>query len=317
MGREKVKALLKSWSDMRGKQKRDLLDEKVKGFKDRLDQLQDSESKVVKQVLLKIGGVSSIEQNKYREIAELVLASWENGRLRGLWKSFAKDDNLDEVDLLKILTETDVLAALNVAEAVRTKLYAIESLQARVKKRVLEKSVRDHLASNPWIIGPKWETYAVERRVTTVIRQQAEKAGLAEDAGRLDLALSSGDHLLVVEMMRPGKPLDWDHTHRCSEYIQMIKTALKTDEHFKTCDGYIIADRIDEIPALQDYLVGIRSQGITVKRWSDLLDEARAGWGEYLHILADRGKGDPRLTKLAADVASGGSRQKRYKRRNG
>ena len=304
-GRAKVKALLKSWSDMRGKRKRDLLDEKVEGFKDRLEILQESERRVVRQVLIKIGGISSMEQDKYHEIAELVLSSWESGRLRSLWKSFAKDDNLGEEDLLKILTETDVLAALNVAEAVRTKLYAIDSLQSRVKRRVLEKSVRDHLASNPWIIGPKWETYAVEKRVTTVIRQQAEKAGLTEDADRLDLALSSGDHLLVVEMMRPGKPLDWDHVHRCSRYIQMIKTALKTDGRFKSCDGYIIADRIDEDPALQDHLVHLRDIRITVRRWSDLLDEAKVEWGEYLHILpigASAIRGWPGLLQAAPAV---------------
>lgn len=302
-GRAKVKGLLRTWSDARGRQKRDLLDKKVRGFKARLDRLPNTERETVKQVLIKIGGIASMEEDRYREVAELVLSSWENGRLKGLWKSLASDDDMDEGDLLKILTETDILTALNVAEAIKTKLYAIESLQSRIKRRALEESVRDHLAANPWIIGPKWDTFAVEKRVTTVIRMQAKKAGLAKDKGRLDVALSSGDQLLVLELMRPEKRMDWDHAERCVKYVKMIRTALKTDERFKSYHGFIIADRIDEEPALQDYLVDLQDQGITVRRWSDLLDDAKAEWGEYLHILAERGKGDPRLAKLVADDA--------------
>ena len=240
-------------------------------------------------------------QDKYREIAELVLASWENGRLKNLWKSFADADDPSEEDLLAILTETDILTALNVAEAIKTKLYAIESLQERIKKRELEKSVRDHLAANPWIIGPKWDTFAAERRVTTLIKELAGKAGLSEYEGRLDLALSSGKHLLIIEMMRPGLRLNWDHANRCVRYIRMVKTALKADERFGAYDGYIIADRIEEDASLHDHLADLGRQGIVVRRWSDLLDEAKAEWDSYLHMLAERGSGDPRLARLLGD----------------
>lgn len=304
-GRAKVKGLLRAWSDMRGRQKRDLLDRKVKGFKARLDRLPESESRTVRQVLIKIGGIASMEQDKYQEVAELVLSSWENGRLKGLWESLARDDDMSEGDLLKILTETDILTALNVAEAIKTKLYAIESLQSRIKRRALEESVRDHLAANPWIIGPRWDTFAVEKRVTTVIRKQAKKAGLSGVKERFDLALSSGNQLLILEMMRPGKRLDWDHVDRCVRYVQMISTALETDERFESYHGYIIADQIDKSPALQGHLRKLRDRGITVRRWSDLLDEAKTVWGEYLHILAERGKGDPRLARLVADGGGG------------
>ena len=302
-GQGLIKALLRTWSDMRGSRMRDMLDKKVEGFKDRLDRLPGNESRAVRQVLTKIGGIASMDQDKYVEVAELVIASWESGNLKGRWESFAKSDDVDEGDLLKILTETDILTALNVAEAIKTKLYAIESLQSRIKRRVLEKSVRNHLAANPWIIGPKWDTFAVEKRITTVVREQAKKAGLTEDKGRMDLAMSSGNQILILELMRPNKRLDWDHANRCTRYIQMIKTALKTDGRFKSYHGYIIADRIDEDPALQDHLQELQGQGIIVRRWEDLLGEAKAVWDEYLHILAERGKGDPRLAKLIADDA--------------
>lgn len=116
--------------------------------------------------------------------------------------------------------------------------------------------------------------------------------------------MSSGTRPLILELVGPNRRLDWDYANRCTRYIQMIKTALKADGRFKSCRGHIIADRIDEDPAPHDHLRGLQDRGIVVRRWSDLLDEAKAARDEYLHILASRGRGDPGLAKLVAGAAA-------------
>jgi len=203
--------------------------------------------------------------------------------------------------LLKTLEDADVLAALSAAEAAKARLRAIGSLQGRIKRRALEEPVRRRLAASPWIIGPMWDAFATEKRAAAAIKRQAKKSGLSGVEGRVGHALSSGNQLLILETTGPRRRLGWDHVNLCVKYIQMIRTTPETDERFKSYHGYIIADRIDEDPALQDYVVCLQDQGITARRWSDLLDNAKAEWGEYLHILAERGKGDPRLARLVAD----------------
>ena len=208
-----------------------------------------------------------------------------------------------EGGLLKTLEDADMLAALSAAEAAKARLRAIESLQVRIKRRSLEEPVRRHLVASPWIIGPMWDAFAAEKGAAATIKRQAKKSGLSGVEGRAGHALSSGNQLLILEIMGPNRRLDRDHANLCVKYVQMVRTALKTDGRFKSHHCYIIADRIGGDPALEYHLQEMQNSGIVAKRWPDLLDEARTAWGDYLSTLAERGRGDPRLARRVADDA--------------
>ena len=81
--------------------------------------------------------------------------------------------------------------------------------------------------------------------------EAAKKAGLIEketsaDGKRIDLALRSNEHLLVVEFMRPGKPADFDHLGRCRRYVFNIRDRVKSLSalEIKRVTGLIIADKL-------------------------------------------------------------------------
>lgn len=116
----------------------------------------------------------------------------------------------------------------------------------------------------------------------------------------VDLVLSSGEHLLVLEFMRPGLALNWDHTSRCERYILGIREAIKnqTGARFTTVSGYIVADNIDSDSTIRGKITELRKSGIVVTNWNGLLDNAKASWRDYLDILVGRGHGDPRLESL-------------------
>lgn len=301
-GQKRVKELLIIWHDARGERKRKLLEEKVSGFVDRLDRLGKHEKQTVKRVLTKLGSISSVSQEKYEDLADSIITSWEGGRLKELWTDIAESDELSESDLLEILMETEVISALNVAEAIKTKLYAISELKSRIKEKDLENAVRDHLAENPWIVAPKWDTFKKEKKVVNLIKEQAKKSGLLSDTykGRADLVLSSGTQLLVLEFMRPGLTLDWDHLTRCKRYVKYIRSAIRdqTDFGFTSVTGYVIADKLDRDASVREEIQDLKQQDIYVNNWSGLLSSARADWNEYLQILVKRGKGDTRLQSL-------------------
>lgn len=304
-GQKRVKQLLVKWHDARGEKKRKMLEEKISDFAKRLDNLGKHEKRTVTKVLTKLGGISSVTQNQYEDLADSIITSWEGGRLRELWTEIANADELSESDLLSILMETEVISALNVAEAIKAKLHAISELKTRIKKKDLENAVRDHLARNPWMISPKWDTFKVERKVTSLIKEQAKQSGLLSDTyeGRVDLVLSSGSQLLVLEFMRPGLTLDWDHISRCKRYINYIRQKIytQTEFEFTSVSGYIIADKVDQDSAVREEIKDLKQHDVVVNDWKGLLDSAKSSWNEYLHILVKRGKGDSRLQNLLDD----------------
>ena len=121
--------------------------------------------------------------------------------------------------------------------------------------------------------------------------------------GRVDLVLSSGSQLLVLEFMRPGLTLDWDHISRCKRYINYIRQKIDTQTEFEftSVSGYIIADKVDQDSAVREEIKDLKQHDVVVNDWKGLLDSAKSSWNEYLHILVKRGKGDSRLQNLLDD----------------
>lgn len=306
-GQRRTRDLLRLWGELRAEKKVREIEARISPLGGRLAKLKRHEQKAVKAVLKKLAGIPSIRDDRFEDLAGAILTSWEGGRLRELWQDIEERESLSEADLLDMLVETNVVTALNVAEAVKTKVAALVRLGERIDKRDLEHAVRDHVANNPWIIAPEWEYYRKEARVSHIARDAARSADLTGDVykGRVDLLLSSGDHLLVLEFLRPGLALDTDHLQRCANYVAHIQAAVegRTALPFAKVSGLIVADRIPSKAPLRR-LIGMYSKSdILVTDWQTVISDARARHEEFLRILGERDPGDERLRNATAPPA--------------
>jgi hypothetical protein len=303
-GRQRVKDLLNIWRDRRGEERIKELERKVARFSARLERLARHEAKTVRSALKKLAQIPTLTKAQFDDLGDAVLTAWEQGRLRELISGISETDTMNEQDLIKVLLEAQVLTALNVAEAVRTKLDIVANLRDRIANRDLENAVRNYIAQNPWLIAPEWETFRVEKSVTTLMKAAADRAGLvqATTAGskRFDLALSSGDHLLIVEFMAPGKRLDWDHINRFDQYVRIIRTTVdaNTGGQFRRVTGYLVADGLTADAGLQDRIKSMRNDEMYAMDWPTLFAGAVKTWREFLEILVSRAPEDPRLKSL-------------------
>jgi hypothetical protein len=194
------------------------------------------------------------------------------------------------------------LTALNTAEAVKTKILTVGGLKLRIQKRELETAVRDYIAMNPWLISPQWETFRKEKSVNNLILDAVGIAGLTGEKweGRVDLALSSGNHLLALEFMRPGLKLDWDHLNRFERYVLTIRANVdaNTGGRFRIVTGYIVADGLEKDPANEQKIKSMKDADMFALDWDTLFGEAIARWQEFLEILVSRAPDDERLKVL-------------------
>ena len=301
-GQDRIKSLLRVWRDRRGEKRRREIEERVATFSGRLERLPKHERRTIERALTKLGAISTLSDHQFQSLGEAILQSWEQGRLRELIDNISQTDDLDERELLNILVETQVLTALNAAEAVKTKLLIVGGLKLRIRRRELETAVRDYIANNPWLISPEWETFQVERSVRKLTKDAAGKAGLSGNdwEGRVDLTLASGNHLLILEFMRPGLRLDWDHIDRFERYVRIIRTqiAANTGGRFQYVTGYIVADSLAKDIAIVDKIKDLQQNNMYALDWSTLFERASAGWQEFLEILVSRAPEDERLRAL-------------------
>lgn len=301
-GQERVKTLFRIWRDRRGEKRIKMLEEKIAPFSPRLEKLQSHEKKTMKKAIKNLAKISALDDDEFTDLANSMLTSWEGGRLRDLISDIADNDSMDEADLIHALVETGVLTALNIAEAIKTKIEAVLGLQRHIENRTLENPLRDYIANNPWLIAAKWDTFERERSVDKILQACATNVGFDEEIynGRIDLALSSNEHLLVIEFMRPELNLDFDHLNRFETYVYQIRESVsaQTRSGFTRVSGYLVADGLERKAGLRRKIEAMLSQDMIASDWNTLLRTAVEDYREYLQILCDRSPEDERLRAL-------------------
>lgn len=314
-GQDRIKKLLRIWRDRRGEQRRIQIEERVTTFSERLNRLPSYEQRTIKRALMSLGGIPTLSDMQFQSLGEAILQAWEQGRLRDLIDDLANREDITTAWLLSTLAEAEVLVALNLAEAVRTKIEAIKGLRTLVNKGELENSVRDYIAEKPYLLSPQWETFRKETSVKRIMDEAACESQLTADDNdgqrkRIDLALRSNDHLLVVEFMRPGKRADWDHLSRCRRYVLIIREKIKvqTALGIKHVTGLIVADRLDSDQGVRAEVAELEKSDIYAFDWQTLLDQSERTWREFLAIIGTRAPSDQRLQNLQGALGADNAR---------
>jgi hypothetical protein len=117
---------------------------------------------------------------------------------------------------------------------------------------------------------------------------------------RVDLVLSSGGHVLVLEFMKPGKKIDGDHLTRFQLYINAIRSYVEanTAGPHNTVTGFIVADRIEKDAAVSKLVQTMAKDGMFAMDWKTLLDNASNHWAEFFDAVVERSPDDPRVQRL-------------------
>lgn len=302
-GIDRIKLLSSIWKQRRSEKRLQELEDKLGDFKERLDSLPASERKTVKSVLLKIASFERLGKKRFHDWCSDILTSWEMGRLKELITKISQTSDIDEHLLLEMLSEADVLTALNIAESVKTKILTIGELKNRVLSGQHENKVRDFIYDHPWLIHPKWERFEKEKSVSNLLKSVGIEHldGSPAFKGRVDLALSAGSDLLLVEFIRPGLEIDIDHVQRILLYVTDIRNRLKSDtgNTIQTLNtAYLVADKRKDSQLLNSLIENLKENGILVMTWDTLIEEALKQWRDQLELLKQRNLQDKRIQDL-------------------
>lgn len=303
-GKTKVKQLLTIWKERRAESKLNMLDSRISSFGERLNKFPPSEKKVVGNALRKIASIEALDDGQFETLSNSMLTAWEGGRLKELITNISEVQSMDEQSLLRILSEAQVLSALQVAEAVKAKLDIINGLRKRIEARELENAVRDYIAKSPWLLSPQWETFKKETSINHIVEYAANEARLTdskEGRGRVDLVLSSGNQLLVIEFMRPGSTVDRDHLNRFEKYIDIIQERVQANSAlgFSKIDGLLVADNLSKPEGISGLIDRLSQSDMQCLEWKGLLAKAEKQWDEFLDVLIIRAPDDQRVQALA------------------
>ncbi|MBV8226272.1 MAG: hypothetical protein JO232_13905, partial [Verrucomicrobia bacterium] len=231
-------------------------------------------------------------------------------------------------ELLAAIKEWDVISAVSTAEVVAGRIEILRKFRIHIDERLPEKAGKTRLdmqsfvKNYPWLLGHDYERLTaadfhhehgvdkwIKEELLEVDQESQNKRSDEREGRRFDLLCIKDDaRIMILELMRPGEPADFDHVMRLQRYVTRVKAAITerdTRPQFrsKSVRGMLIADGFAKDTALSDTLNSL-SAHIDAVTWLGVFDNAVARYREFLDLLKLKAPNDPRLKGLVvAEVA--------------
>lgn len=310
-GRKKIRELLETWADKRREAK--TKSPKINLYIKQAEKLPENERRIFNKVVNRICDIPQLDKDKEgRDIAddlvEFVYNAMTNRSFLDAIKRLNTASPDDIAHFQKVLSEWDIIEAVNTAHLVKGRVEIIQKFAQMIKERVPEKpDMQDYLRDHPWLIDPKWTMLVHEKSLDKMICEHFNIVipKSAEGARRLDF-FCLGDHqtAYVVDAKRPGKLVGREEYDQVRDYVLFLREKFQqgsTDSEYKRAivKGYLIADKFRRSD--DGHAKAGRDAGIfEIRTWENLLRTAESMHKEFLEVVANRAPyDDPRMAELS------------------
>lgn len=325
-GQKKIRELLETWTDKRRETK--ARSPKIIEYLKHAENLPERERKVFKAVVDRICAIPQLDKDKEGkdiadELVEFAYNAMTNRSFLDAIKRLNAASTKDVAHFSEILSEWDIIEAVNTAHLVKGRVAIIRKFAQMIQDMVPEKpDMQDYLKKYPWLIDPKWTMLVHEQSLDKLISDHFKlpkaKRKDKEGSRRLDF-FCLGDRYQtahIVEAKRPNALVGRKEFDQLRNYVLHLRKKLQdesTDPAHKrsVIRGLLIADRVradDEQHAKshQD------ARTFDIRAWSNLLITTETMHKEFLDIVKGRAPvDDPRMKSLTEDDPQASARRGR------
>lgn len=319
-GQEKVKSLCRDWKKRKDQRNIDRFKHDYSNLAERINHLSKQEQKDVTNALDKIAVLERIQPDDFAIIAKSLIDGVERESVKKIIRKINSTDVDALHELYDAIKEWDIISAVSISEIITGKIEIIKKFDENIKNRLQEKSstqkldMQDFIKQYPWLLGQKFEhlkpaDFHHELGVDKFIEEEIKKTDAEfknednKEGRRFDLlCLVSDFQVVIIELMRPGKNIDFDHVKRLERYVRRIQSGINsggTSEPYKNKSvyGILVGDNHEKDPTLPETIQDNKDLMEAVT-WNRLFNNVKERYREYLSILRNKAPNDPRIKNI-------------------
>ncbi|MFN5168817.1 MAG: ATP-binding protein [Cyclobacteriaceae bacterium] len=320
-GKAKIKELCADWKKKHEQRNVARFQHKLGDFFTRIDNLSsEQEKKDLTSALTKVASIERMTEEDFKVIANSMVSGVERESVKKVIQRInaVSDEALPE--LYEAIKEWDIISAVATAEVVFGRIKIIEQFKKHIDDRLPEKGKKGEMDMQtfvkeyPWLLGHRYEQLnpadfhhekGVDKWIEEILLTTNKEYSVADekDGRRFDLLCIKNEWLIVIlELMRPEVPEDYDHVMRLNRYVTRIQAHInenKAAEHFKgkSVFGLLIADLPSKDSSLGETKLALKNN-IESITWNGLFENVKANYREYYDLLKNKAPEDPRLKGL-------------------
>jgi len=288
-GEEITRKLLRECANLRGNELENWVLSDT-DFSRRLNLLDSRSRKEISGFLKTLGQKSEENDDRTRALADSLIRAYEFRTFHDVIDDIIQvgDDPEKLEEMLARLHDWKVLEGRAILEIVRGRLSIINKLEHMIINNAPETAsskthdnLHDLLAEYPWIFNPEWQVFAEEISISNQLRQWGERDCPEEMKNkRVDfLAFAKNtDELIVIEMKRPGHPVELEEVQRLERYQDALMKARPTCRRILVYGGSVNIN-----PKKWDSMT--KADDFEALEWSTVFSRAKSFYSHYESIL--------------------------------
>lgn len=320
-GRNKIKQLCAEWKRVHTEKNINRFQHSMGDFFLRIEHLSSMQEKTdLKTALSRIASLESISSDDFKIIANSLVSGMERESVKKVINRINAISDSALPELFETMKEWDIISAVATAEIIFGRIQIVDKFKEHIDNRLPEKAAEEKMDMQrfikeyPWLLGHRYEQLkaadfhhekAIDKWIENNILDTDREYSVADkkDGKRFDLLCVKNDWLIVIlELMKPGLPEDYDHISRLNRYVTRINAFLKKNDSNpffkgKSVFGILIADSPSKDPSLGETKLALRSS-IESITWNGLFEAVKSNYYEYYEILRNKAPEDPRIRGL-------------------
>jgi hypothetical protein len=310
-GRKKIRELLKTWSERRGKKTLEKVKKEHPELVKKIQSFQPRERKELNTAMRSLAQIPTMKPERLTKLFNHVVDGYRDKVFMDLLQEIIDLPPEERKRTVEILTEFDVFEAIRVHEFVSSHLLVIERFREMIEKGVPEKpDMHDHIRKYPWLLGVKYQPMDYEHSLKRVLDERFD-IKVDDKTGRKIpdiVVMRGGTDVLVIELKRPGETVGLEELDQTRNYVFYLREWLDTTNtegligRNITGDdvrGYLLCYDIKSDPLVRRQQDALERDGINVCKWYDVLMKTEDEHREFLDIVKGRApRDDPRIKEL-------------------
>jgi hypothetical protein len=304
-GQALLRDSLRKWASARAGTQRERLRVSTT-YMSRIEKFPERQQKELLKAIQTLTDSPTMESQRLDQIVEILLNAYENEQFFALLQELSGLAASDQKSILDLMSEWDILEAVQAAQLVRGRVVVIQALKRLISERAPEKpTMQDMLREHPWIIDPMWQLLHHERSLETVLRETFHSDVNEGDQRRLDfLCVGDSGSAIVVEVKRPGDKIGLKELSQLRGYVNTLKDRNAKSGNYSATwrsniSGVLIYSGIKDEPGIHSEIQDMVNSGYRISPWDHLLEAAERLHRDYLDVITERApRDDPRIKAI-------------------
>ena len=248
-----------------------------------ISELPSHERKLADNIINTILKSESISTEKAGELVKYVQDSFEFES----FKEFASDlDSVQDIEsdqLIKLFREWKLIEAREFYKLAKIRVETIKKFDYYIQTNAKEvPTLHNFLKQFPWLLDPRIMNFKDEVTYSNLLREHFKEDEVILENKRIDfLCLDFSETTFIIELKRPKTPIGKDQLLQATEYVSFLKSKLG-NEFSRNMYCFVIGEKFVKKEEVEILANGLKTQGIYLKTYSELLNSARNYHQEFI-----------------------------------